>query len=193
MAKNESFQSFAASVAGVVLEKAPADLEALMDLSFPGSGRTVREEQVHQIATIGENINIRRFARFEVAAGVVASYVHGAGKIGVLVELATDKGNDAKVAAAARQLAMHVAAANPQYLARQEVPAAVVEKEKEIMRVKARESGKPENIIEKIIEGQVNKFFGEVCLLEQAFVIDPDQKMQKVVELWPRKWGAKSG
>ena len=87
-------------------------------------------------------------------------------------------------------MAMHVAAANPQYLNRQEVPAEVVEKEKEIMRAKAKESGKPDNIIEKIIEGQVNKFFGEVCLLEQAFVIDPDQKVGKVVEALGKEIGA---
>ncbi len=182
VAKNDSFQFFAAGVAEVVLEQAPADLEALKILAFPGTGRSIGEEQIHQVATIGENINIRRFARFEVPSGIIASYVHGAGKIGVMVELATAQAGDERVASAARQLAMHVAAANPQFLDRQEVPAAVVEKEKEIMRAKAKESGKPENIIEKIIEGQVNKFFGEVCLLEQAYVIDPDQKVQKVVD-----------
>ena len=181
VAKNEAFQAFAAGVAKTVLKNSPADLATLMAADFPGTGRTVADEQTHQIATIGENINIRRFCRFEVPAGLVASYVHGAGKIGVLVELTTEKGQDERVAALGRSLAMHVTAANPQYLNRQEVPAEVVEKEKEIMRAKARESGKPDNIIEKILEGQVNKFFGEVCLLEQAYVIDPDQKVAKVV------------
>jgi elongation factor Ts len=89
----------------------------------------------------------------------------------------------------ARQIAMHVAAANPQYLKREEVSAEVVEKEKEIMRAKAKESGKPDNIIEKILEGQVNKFFGEVCLLEQAYVIDPDLKVAKVVENLAKELG----
>lgn len=190
VAKNDAFQKFVAGAAEVVLDQAPADVEALAAMTFPGGSRTVAEELTHQIATIGENMTLRRFARFEVAAGAVASYIHGGGKIGVLVELGTDKGNDEQVAGLARQVAMHVAAASPQYLNRQEVPAEVVEKEKEIMRAKAKESGKPDNIIEKIIEGQVNKFFGEVCLLEQAFVIDPDQKVGKVVEALGKEIGA---
>jgi elongation factor Ts len=189
VAKNEGFQKFSAGVAQAVLASAPADLGALLQMQFPGTGRTVAEEQTHQVATIGENISVRRFVRFEVAAGVVASYVHGGGKIGVLVELATAKADDERVAALARQLAMHVAAASPQYLSRQEVSAEVLEREKDIYRVKARESGKPENIIEKIIEGQVNKFFGEVCLIEQAYVIDPDQKVGKVVEALGKELG----
>ncbi len=190
VAKNELFQKFAGTVAEVVLSKAPADVEALKALPFPSTGRTVGEELTQQIATIGENMDIRRFARCEVSSGVVANYIHGAGKIGTLVELSTAKGDDARVLDLARQLAMHVAAASPQYLRREEVPAEVVDKEKEIMRAKAKESGKPENILDKIIEGQVNKFFGEVCLLEQAFVIDPDQKVGKVVEKLGKEIGS---
>ncbi len=190
VAKNDSFQQFAAGVAEVVLESSPSDLEELKGAVFPGTGRSVAEEQTYQIATIGENINVRRFERFEIPSGVVASYVHGGGKIGVLVGLDSPQGGDERVATLARQLAMHVAAANPQYLNRQEVPAEVVEKEKEIMRVKAKESGKPDHIIEKILEGQINKFFGEVCLLEQAYVIDPDQKVGKVVEALGKEVGS---
>ncbi len=190
VAKNPGFQGFAAGVAEVVLSNNPADVAALAGTAYPGTGRNVGEEQTHQIATIGENINVRRFARFEVAAGAVVSYIHGGGKIGVLVELTTEKGEDERVLTLARQLAMHVAAASPQYLRREEVPAEVVEKEKEIMRVKAKESGKPDNIIEKILEGQVNKFYGEVCLLEQAYVIDPDQKINKVVAALAKEVGA---
>jgi len=190
VAKNEAFQQFVAGVAEAVLKGAPADLDALMAQPFPGTGRTVAEEQTHQVATIGENISVRRFSRFEVGSGAVASYIHGAGKIGVLVEFTAAKADDERIAALARQVAMHVAAASPQYLSRQEVPAEVVEKEKEIMRVKAKESGKPDNIIEKIIEGQVNKYFGEVCLLEQAYVIDPDHKVGKVVEALGKEIGS---
>jgi len=188
VAKNEAFQAFVAGVAGVVLEQAPADVEALSALAFPGTGRTVAEELTHQIATIGENMSIRRFARLESANGSVASYIHAGGKIGVLVQL--DGRSDDTVAGAARQVAMHVAAANPQYLNRDEVPADVVAKEKEIMRVKAIESGKPENIVDKIIEGQINKFFGECCLIEQAYVIDPDQKVGKVVAALAKEVGS---
>ncbi len=189
VAKNEAFKAFAAGVADTVLNKAPADLEALMAAEFPGTGRKVADEQTHQIATIGENINVRRFCRFEVPAGMVASYIHGAGKIGVLVELAADKAEDERLVALGRNLAMHVAAANPQYLRREDVPAEVVEKEKEIMRAKAKDSGKPDNIIEKILDGQINKYFGEVCLLEQAYVIDPDLKIGKVVGTLAKELG----
>ncbi len=189
VAKNENFQKFAADTSEVVLNSAPTDIEALKALPYPGASHTVGEEQIQQIATIGENINIRRMARFEISPGVVASYVHAGGKIGVLVEFSTSNQNEG-VITLARQLAMHVAAANPQYLSRDQVPAEVVEKEKEIMRVKARESGKPEQIIEKIIEGQINKYYGEICLLEQAFVMDPDLKIQKVIDNLAKETGS---
>ena len=189
VAKNDAFQAFANGVAEVTLSENPADVETLKGLAFPGSERSVGEELTHQIATIGENMNIRRFARLESASGVTASYVHGGGKIGVLVQLDAEKGDDPQVAETARMLAMHVAAANPQYLCRADVPADVVEREKDIMRVKAIESGKPENIVEKIIEGQINKFFGEICLLEQVYVIDTDKKVGKVVEALAKELG----
>ena len=189
VAKNDAFQAFAKGVAEVTLSESPADVDTLKGLAFPGSERNVGDELTHQIATIGENMNIRRFARLESASGVTASYVHGGGKIGVLVQLDAEKGDDPQVAETARMLAMHVAAANPQYLCRADVPADVVEREKDIMRVKAIESGKPENIVEKIIEGQINKFFGEICLLEQVYVIDTDKKIGKVVEALAKELG----
>ncbi len=190
VAKNDAFQAFANGVAEVTLSENPADVDTLKGLAFPGRERSVGEELTHQIATIGENMNIRRFARLESASGVTASYVHGGGKIGVLVQLDAEKGDDPQVAETARMLAMHVAAANPQYLCRADVPADVVEREKDIMRVKAIESGKPENIVEKIIEGQINKFFGEICLLEQVYVIDTDKKVGKVVEALAKELGS---
>lgn len=189
VAKNEAFQKFAAGVVGVVLVQKPADVDALKGMDFPGTGRNVGEELTHQIATIGENMNIRRFVRLESGSGITASYIHGAGKIGVLVQLDTDKADNPKVEETARMLAMHVAAASPQYLSRDEVPADVIEREKDIMRAKALESGKPENIIEKILEGQVNKFFGETCLLEQVYVVDTDHKVGKVVEALAKEVG----
>jgi len=189
VAKNDAFQAFAKGVAGVVLSQAPADVDALKNLDFPGTDRNVGEELNHQISTIGENMNVRRFVRLESNAGATASYIHGAGKIGVLVQLDSDKADDPKIAETARMLAMHVAAASPQYLSRNDVPADVIEREKDIMRAKAIESGKPENIVEKIIEGQINKFFGESCLLEQVYVIDTDQKVGKVVESLAKELG----
>ena len=188
VAKNDAFQSFVAGVKDVLLANDIDDVEALKAIDYPGTDRTVAAELTHQIATIGENMGIRRIARIDAGQGVVTSYIHGAGKIGVLVELQTES-TDEKVAALGKQLAMHVAAAAPQYLDRDSVPADIVEKEKDIMRVKALESGKPENIVEKIILGQINKYFGEVCLMEQAFVIDPDQKVGKLVAALAKEIG----
>lgn len=190
VAKNDGFQAFANGVAEAVVAAAPADVAALKDAAFPGGSRSVGEELTHQVATIGENMNIRRFARFETASGVIATYVHAGGKIGVLVQLDSPLGENAQLVALARQLAMHVAAANPQYLQRDEVPEEVIAKEKDIMKTKALDSGKPENILDKIIDGQINKYFGEVCLLEQAYVIDPDQKVGKVVAALARELGS---
>lgn len=190
VAKNVDFQNFAKTVAETVLSVAPADVEALKDAPLLGLGRTVGEELTLQIATIGENLAIRRFERFAVTEGHIASYIHAGGKIGVLVQFSTSKGDDPRVAAVARQLAMHVAAANPQYLVRTDVPDAVLDREKDIARSKAIESGKPANIIDKIVDGQLNKFFGEICLLEQAYVIDPDQKISKVVEALGKEIGS---
>jgi len=167
VAKNELFQAFANGVADVVLNQNPADVEALKSLDFPGSGRVVADELNHQIATIGENMNIRRFARLESSSGVTASYIHGAGKIGVLVQLDSDKADNPRVAETARMLAMHVAAASPQYLSRNDVPAEIVEREKDIMRAKALEA----------------------CLLEQIYVIDTDHKIGKVVEALAKEIG----
>lgn len=188
VAKNDAFKAFAAGIGCVVLGAEVADVEALKALPYPETGRTVAEELTHQIATIGENMDIRRLTRVDAGQGVISSYIHGAGKIGVLVELQTES-TDGRVEELGKQIAMHVAAAAPQYLNRDSVPSAVVEKEKEIMRVKALDSGKPENIVEKIITGQINKYFGEVCLLEQAFVIDPDQKVGKIVEALAKELG----
>jgi len=188
VAKNDAFKAFVDGVCGIVLANDIADVEALKASAYPGTDRTVAAELTHQIATIGENMGIRRLARADAGQGVVTSYVHGAGKIGVLVELQTES-TDAKVAELGKQLAMHVAAAAPQYLDRDSVPADIVEKEKEIMRVKALDSGKPEHIVEKIILGQINKYFGEVCLMEQAFVIDPDQKVGKLVAALGKELG----
>jgi len=189
VAKNENFQAFAKGVAEAVQASNPADVEALKAADFPGTGRNVGEELTHQVATIGENMNLRRFARFEIGSGSVASYIHAGGKIGVLVELSCSAGDSEALQALARQISMHVAAANPQYLDRSQVPAEVIDREKDIMRTKAIESGKPENIVDKIITGQINKFFGEICLLEQAYVIDPDRKVGKVVEAFGKEHG----
>lgn len=175
VSKNDQFVSFVNDVAKIILDKAPADVEALKALPFDGQ-YNVEEALSQRIATIGENMSIRRFERFEVDGGVVASYVHGNGKIGVLLGV---KGNN--VADVARNISMHVAAANPQAIRREDVSAELVEREKAVLSERAAASGKPANIIEKIVEGQLNKFYSDICLLEQDFVMDTDLKVSKAL------------
>ncbi len=181
VARNDQFQGFVAEVAKLALTSG-GDVEALKAMDFPGTGRTVAEELTHLISTIGENMNIRRVQVLTVDGGEVAAYVHGAiadglGKIGVLV---AGKGGDA--AGFGKQVAMHVAATNPASLSRDDLDPAIVEREKQVLTEQARESGKPEEIIEKMIVGRISKFYGEVCLLEQVFVIDGENKVGKAAE-----------
>lgn len=184
VAKNDTFQDFVKQVANHVLQKDPADMDALLAQAFAGdAAKTVQTMLTEAIAVIGENMQIRRFASFSVSGnGMVGSYIHAGGKIGVLVEAACEGSADERLAACLRDVAMHVAAASPSYLQRSEVPSDVLEREKEIYRDKARQTGKPDNIIEKIIEGQINKFYGDICLVEQAFVKDPDKTVQKYLD-----------
>jgi len=178
VAKTDKFQTFVADVANQVLVAAPADNDALFAQdAVKEPGKTVQATLNEAIAVIGENLQIRRFARF-ATDGFVGSYIHAGGKIGVLVELS----GNGDLASIARDVAMHIAAAAPQFTRREEVSADVLEREKDIYRDKARQTGKPENIIEKIIEGQIGKFYGEVCLLEQSFVKDPDKTIQQVLK-----------
>ena len=153
---NENFQSLASSIAKQIVDVNPADVEALLASSL--DGKTVKEVVTEAVANMGENINIRRFVRYESAEGQVYSYIHGGGKIGVLVEV---KGGDAELG---KDLAMQVAAANPAYLERSEVPGAELDHEKEVLREQARNEGKPEDIIEKMVIGRINKYYKEVCL-----------------------------
>ena len=184
VAKNDKFQDFVKQVTDHVLQKDPADMDALLAQPFAGdAAKTVQTLLTEAISVIGENMQIRRFASFSVAGnGMVGSYIHAGGKIGVLVEAAFEGTADERLAACLRDVAMHVAAASPAYLQRSEVPTDVLEREKEIYRDKARQTGKPDNIIEKILEGQVNKFYGDICLVEQAFVKDPDKSVQKYLD-----------
>lgn len=181
VARNEQFQGFVATAAKLALSSG-GDVEALKAMDYPDTGRTVAEELTHMISTIGENMNIRRVQVLSVDDGEVAAYVHGAvadglGKIGVLV---AGKGGDAQ--GFGKQVAMHVAATNPASLSRDDLDPAIVEREKQVLTEQARESGKPEEIIEKMIVGRISKFYGEVCLLEQVFVIDGENKVAKAAE-----------
>lgn len=178
VAKTDKFQTFVANVANQILVAAPLDNDALFAQDAVNDpGKTVQTTLNEAIAFIGENLQIRRFARF-ATDGFVGSYIHAGGKIGVMVELS----GNGDLASVARDVAMHIAAAAPQFVRREEVSADVLEREKDIYRDKARQTGKPENIIDKIIEGQIGKFYGEVCLLEQSFVKDPDKTIQQVLK-----------
>lgn len=181
VARNDQFQNFVREVAKLAL-KSGGDVEALKAMDYPGTGRNVGDELTNLISTIGENMNIRRAAVLSVDGGEVAAYVHGAiadglGKIGVLV---AGKGGDA--IGFGKQVAMHVAATSPASLSRDDLDPALLEREKQVLTEQARESGKPEEIIEKMIVGRINKYYAEVCLLEQTFVIDGETKVSKAAE-----------
>ncbi|MDX8392719.1 MAG: translation elongation factor Ts [Mariprofundaceae bacterium] len=176
--KNENFTGFTNKLGELALAENTADLDALKALDFDGA--TVQETLTRLISTIGENMDIRRYSLAQVESGVVAAYVHGGGKIGVLIGIRGEQ-NDA-LADLARGVAMHVAAVNPQCISRDEVSAEVVAREKAVLSERAAASGKPENIIEKIVSGQLNKFYSEVCLLEQEYVLDTDLSVGKAVK-----------
>ncbi len=185
VARNEAFQSLVGNITKLAVS-AGDDVEALKAMPYPGTGRTVGEEVTHAVATIGENMNIRRVAGLSVKNGVLSSYTHnalapGLGKIAVLVALESDAGTDG-LDAFGKQIAMHVAAARPQSVGRDDLDQAAIERERQVLIEQARESGRPENIIEKMVEGRLRKFYEEVCLLEQVFVIDGESKISKVVE-----------
>ncbi|MEQ8441691.1 MAG: translation elongation factor Ts [Alphaproteobacteria bacterium] len=185
VARNETFQEFVRAVAGIALEKA-GDEAAIMAADYPSTGRTVEEQLTHNIATIGENMNFRRARSLKVGDGVVAGYIHsatapGLGKIGCLVALESTGDKD-KLEALGKQIAMHVAAARPEALTVDEVDASNLERERSVLVEQARASGKPENIIEKMVEGRLRKYYEEVVLLEQVFVVDGENKVAKVVE-----------
>jgi len=192
VAKNEQFQEFVRTVAELALT-GPGTVEGLLARSWP-SGGTVQEKLTANIATIGENQSLRRSAVLQVPQGVVVSYVHnaaapGLGKIGVLVALES-VGDAERLTALGKQLAMHIAAANPQALTGEELDSSTIERERAIATEKASDSGKPANIVEKMVEGAIAKFRKENALLSQLFVIDNKTKVEDVVAAESKTLGA---
>ena len=176
VASNAEFKAFVADVAKQVALNNPENVEALLaETSVSDSTKTVNEVLTNKIATIGENMSIRRFARFE-SNGSVAKYIHGDGKIAVLVDMenATEE--------LAKDICMQIAAAKPEYLDRESVPAERVEKEMEILKVQAMNEGKPAEIAEKMVQGRIGKFYGEICLVDQEFVKNPDMKISQLLK-----------
>lgn len=175
-AKNEQFSGFVKAVADLALEKGVGDVDAIKAL--PMDGKTVADKLVDLIATIGENMTLRRSAMLEVSKGTVGAYVHLGGKIAVLTAIEAETA----LPEVAKQVSMHVAASNPQALDRSSIDQDVLAREKAIYEAQAAESGKPAPVVEKMVAGRVNKFLEEVCLVEQPFVMDPDRKVAQVVE-----------
>lgn len=174
--KDDNFQSFANGLARTVLAEQPADVAALNGLTLHGGGQTVEEARIDLINKIGENIAVRRFEVLRAAGGArISLYTHGA-RIGVMVSVEGGRGDLGK------DLAMHIAASQPSFVSRDDVPRETVDKEKELFASQARESGKPEEIVEKMVQGRVQKYLNEITLLGQPFVKDPDQTVGKLLE-----------
>lgn len=177
VAKNEKFQTFANNVAKVVAEQNPSDVDALLTCKYPDSDLTVEDMRKEMVLVIGENIKIRRFARLE---GNISSYSHGNGKIGVLAKFTEDASSCGK------QVCMQIAAMNPRFMSRDDVPAEVLNQEKEILMVQIKNdpktANKPDNIIEKMVMGKLGKFYSENCLLDQPYFIDESVTVSKFIE-----------
>ena len=175
VARNEEFKNFVADVAKQVASENPANVEALLEeKSIVEPDKTVKEVLTNKIATIGENMSIRRFERFETN-NLLESYIHGEGKIAVLVEM------ENATPELAKDICLQIAAARPEYLTREDVPETRLAKEMEILKAQAMNEGKPEAIAEKIVQGRLGKFYSEICLVEQEFVKDSDIKVGKLV------------
>lgn len=176
VAKNEEFQAYIADVAKLIADKRPVDLEALSELQM-GEG-TVKETLSALIAKIGENMNLRRFEIVQKTdADAFGAYIHMGGRISVLTVLKNSTNENL-----AKDIAMHVAAINPRFLSRDQVSDEVIAQEKDILTQQAKNEGKPDHIVEKMVEGRMKKFFSEVCLLEQSFVKDPDQTVAQLLQ-----------
>ena len=180
VAKTDNFVNFCNNVAKHIAKANPADVDALLTQAFvDDASKTVSDLVSEATVAIGEKISIRRFARYETT-GVVSTYIHMGGKVGVLVEVSTDKQDD-EIKVFAHDLALQIAAAKPEAVRREEVDAAKLEKEKEILRAQAINEGKPEKIVDRMVEGRIEKYYKEVCLLEQPFVKDPDINVTKML------------
>ena len=177
VAKNEEFRTFVQALAKQVAINNPADVEALLNEEYiEEAGKKVSEVLTDKVAKIGENMNIRRFTRFETTDGLVESYIHGNGKIAVLVNM---KNADNELA---KDICMQVAAARPEFLDEASVPEERLAKEMEILKAQAINEGKPEAIAEKVVQGRIGKFYSEICLVDQEFVKNPDMKISELLK-----------
>jgi elongation factor Ts len=193
VAKNAEFRGVVDTVAKIVSSTPVQTVDELADQKWPGDaeGRNVAQVISEKIAKIGENISVRRFTKFDATPrSAFGTYVHGNGKIAVLVELRSDATDKAKLEGLARDLAMHVAAAEPRYLRREEVTDADLATEREIARDQALKSGKPENVVDKIVSGKMEKYYGETVLLEQPYIREEKTTIKQLVEQSGKAAGA---
>lgn len=183
VAKNDEFSGLASSAAKAIAASKPTP-DTVLDTEIPGqSGSTIGSLIESKTAKIGENILLKRFEIIEARGDShIASYIHLGGKIGVLIEMGTGGNHSEKADEVARNIAMHIAALSPEYIKDSDVPESVVAKEKEIYLDQAKQSGKPEKVMEKIVEGRLRKFYQEICLIEQNFVKEPDLKVKKYLD-----------
>lgn len=190
VAANEEFTAVARNLAKQASMTGASNIDEFVDEKYIGDANlSVKEVVTALIAKLGENMNVRRFSKFNIEKGVIQSYIHGGGRIGVLVELACDAQSDV-LKEVAKDVAMHVAATNPLFLDRNSVDAETLEKEKEIYRVQALNEGKPEKIVEKMVEGRVQKYYKEVCLVDQVWVKNPDYTISKYLQEKSKEVGA---
>ena len=186
-AKSDKFLELVEIIADTILDNDVADVEALANCTASGANMPVSELLTEKIATIGENIQIRRFTKME---GVLVPYMHDGGRLGTMVKIATDKPDDAEVLTCAKNVALQITALNAQYICKECVPADVLANEKEVQTKLVEQEGKPANVAEKIVEGRIRKFYEEVCLLDQKYFKDDSMSVGKYVESVAKAQGA---
>lgn len=190
VAKNELFKTFVSETAKQASLTKTDNIEDFMQEAWHlDNSKTVQDILTEKISVIGENLNIRRFVKYELDSGVIATYIHGGGRIGVMVQLSSNDSSD-KLAEAGKNIAMQIAAANPKYISSDDIPADYIEKEREILKQQALNEGKPANIVEKMIEGRLKKSLKEVCLVDQAYIRDPEITVSKYLENVSKEIGA---
>lgn len=189
VASNADFVGFVKNIAKQAVASKAASVDEMLEEKYIGGEGTVREALTALIAKIGENMNLRRFERFSNSGkGILKDYIHGGGRIGVMVSLESE--NASSLDGIAKEIAMQVAAANPQYLDQSDVPAEVLNGEKEIYKTQAMNEGKPENIAEKMVQGRLNKYYKEVCLMEQVWIRDSDKTIKDLLAEKSKENGA---
>lgn len=190
VAKNPDFQNFVSELATHIAVSKPADVTSLLEQKFVKSpDKKIGDVLKETIAKFGENTLVGRFAIYEAPKGLIESYIHLNGKIGVLVELDSEKPSEEGLKTLARDIALQIAASRPLYLNREQVPASMLDRERAILKDQALTEGKPEKIIEKMIEGRLGKFYAEICLLEQPFIKEPEKKISDIIKEASSKLG----